>query len=146
MTEPKGGKHFVRSTKRRTREDFAHCLKWLEKKYQDAVTIHLVMDNLNTHTEGSLIKTYGDKEGRRLWARFTVHYTPVHASWLNQAEIAIGQISTAVLQERIPDIKTLNTKTTAFAASLRRDKWKINWVFTVKKAKDWISRRAKHVA
>lgn len=25
-----------------------------------------------------------------IWSRFEVHYTPKHASWLNQAEIAIG--------------------------------------------------------
>lgn len=40
LTEPKGGKHYVRVTKRRTRKDFAHCLKWLSRRYPDAVTIH----------------------------------------------------------------------------------------------------------
>src|SRR6516164_5444853 len=25
-----------------------------------------------------------------VWNRFTVHYTPAHGSWLNQAEIEIG--------------------------------------------------------
>ncbi len=32
---------------------------------------------------------YGSRKGRRLWRRFKAHYTPKHASWLNQAEIEI---------------------------------------------------------
>jgi len=28
-----------------------------------------------------------------LWERFTVHYTPKHGSWLNQAEIEISLFS-----------------------------------------------------
>jgi hypothetical protein len=28
-----------------------------------------------------------------VWGRFTVHYTPTHGSWLNQAEIEIGIFS-----------------------------------------------------
>ena len=140
MTEPKGGNHYVQTTERRTKKDFARCLKWLASHYTKAITIHLVMDNLNTHKESSLIELYGKKEGSRLWARFTVHYTPVHASWLNQAEIAIGAIAKATLQERIANMETLRKKTLAFAAVLRKKKWPINWGFTIKRAKKWISR------
>ena len=35
--------------------------------------------------------------GKRIWDRFTVHYTPKHGSWLNQAEIEIGLFCAAVL-------------------------------------------------
>ena len=31
--------------------------------------------------------------GSEIWNRFTVHYTPKHGSWLNQAEIEIGLFS-----------------------------------------------------
>ena len=55
--------------------------------------IVLVLDNLSTHKENSLIKTFGSKEGKEIWDRFEVHYTPVHASWLNQAEMAIAKLS-----------------------------------------------------
>ena len=143
-TEPKGGTHYVRTTNRRTKKDFAKFLKWLESQYSKAITIHLVMDNLNTHRESSLIEMYGETEGSRLWARFTVHYTPVHASWLNQAEIAIGAIAKATLGERISSIDVVRKKTIAFAASMRKQKWKINWGFTIKRAKHWISRVENH--
>lgn len=139
MTEPKGGRHIVRVTEQRTRLDFAECLKWLEKKYSKAVTIHLVMDNLNTHNEKSLTKRFGDKEGRRLWARFTPHYTPKHASWLNQAEIAIGVMARCCIgNQRIVTKDILEEKTSKFWKQRTQERWKIDWKFTNKKANQWI--------
>jgi hypothetical protein len=38
----------------------------------------------------SMTRRYGEEKGREIWERFTVHYTPKHASWLDQAEIEIG--------------------------------------------------------
>lgn len=140
ITEPKGGRHYVRLTTQRTRKDFAHCLKWLASRYPDAVTIHLVMDNLNTHTEKSLIETYGQTHGRRLWARFTVHYTPKHASWLNQAEIAISIMSRCCFGGLcIPDMVALQDIVIPFWAQRRKERWKIDWRFTTKKANLWLN-------
>jgi len=139
LTEPKGGRHYVRVTQRRTRRDFAHCLQWLERRYPDAVTIHLVMDNLNTHDEKSLVQTFGQREGRRLWARFTVHNTPKHASWLNQAEIALSITHRCCLaRHRISDIGALRRRVVPFWRKRRNERWKIDWRFTKKKAKVWI--------
>ena len=76
LTEPKGGKHYVRVSPRRTRKEFAHCLKWLARHYPKAITIHLVMDNLNTHNEKSLMETFGTEDGRRLW-RASLCTTPL---------------------------------------------------------------------
>ena len=58
------------------------------------------MDNLNTHNEASLVDFYGEKEGKRIWNKFDVHYTPVHGSWLNQAEIAINIYSRQCLGKK----------------------------------------------
>ncbi len=139
LTEPKGGKHYVRVSSRRTRKEFAQCLKWLERRYPDAITIHLVMDNLNTHNEKSLTQTFGLKEGRRLWDRFTVHYTPKHASWLNQAEIAIGVMQHCCLgSHRIGSQAALRQRIIPFWNARRRDGWTIDWKFTKTKAKVWL--------
>jgi len=59
-------------------------------QYLDAKTIHLVMDNLNTHHRKSLTDAFGEEVGAEIWDRFTIHYTPIHGSWLNQAEIEIS--------------------------------------------------------
>lgn len=138
LTEPKGGRHYVRVTKRRTHKEFANCLKWLSAHYPDAEKIHLVMDNLNTHGENSLIRTFGFAFGHRLWNRFTVHYTPKHASWLNQAEIAISVMSRCCLgRNRIPSMEQLRELTQAFWRQRRRQGWKIDWRFTTARAKQW---------
>jgi hypothetical protein len=54
-------------------------------QYPLAQTIHLVVDNLSTHSLKILVDRFGPEQGAALWKRFTVHYTPKHASWLNQA-------------------------------------------------------------
>ena len=73
-------------------------------QYPKATTIHLVLDNLNIHRHKSLTDIYGNELGSELWNRFTIHYTPNHGSWLNQAEIEIGLLSRQCLGcRRIPD-------------------------------------------
>src|SRR5438094_9667634 len=55
--------------------------------YPEAQTIHLVLDNLSSHSRKALVERFGEGKGALLWDRFTVHYTPTHGSWLNRAEI-----------------------------------------------------------
>lgn len=146
MTQPKGGRHYVGVTKTRKKSDFASCLRWLASIYKTATTIHLVMDNLNTHKESSLTEKFGEVEGRRLWSRFTPHYTPKHGSWLNQAEIAISVMQKCCIgTARYSTPEQLRTVTTAFWKKRRRERWKIDWGFTIKKANAWIKTfKSKH--
>jgi hypothetical protein len=44
----------------------------------------------------ALTDLLGEEAGGDIWSRFTVHYTPTHGSWLNQAEIEIGTLSQAM--------------------------------------------------
>ena len=68
----------------------AQVLFELAMHYAEARTIHLVMDNLSSHTQQSLTDLLGAEVSKEVWNCFTVHYTPKHGSWLNQAEIEIG--------------------------------------------------------
>ena len=103
--------------------------------YPEAETIHLVMDNLNIHRRKSLTDLYGAEVGDEIWDRFTVHYTPTHGSWLNQAEIEIGIFSRQCLGgRRIPDLKTLHRETRAWNRQMNRARIKINWKFDRKTA------------
>src|SRR5450755_1807932 len=88
--EPKAGRHFTFPTPDRSGFEFAQVLFHLALEYPKTKTIHLVMDNLNSHRRKSLSDFYGPEMASELWNRFTVHYTPTHGSWLNQAEIEIG--------------------------------------------------------
>ena len=99
-------------------------------------TIHLVMDNLNIHRRKSLTDLYGAEVGGEIWDRFTVHYTPTHGSWLNQAEIELGIFSRQCLgTRRIPDLKTLRRESRAWNRRMNRDRTKINWKFDRKAAR-----------
>lgn len=94
------------------------------------------MDNLNTHGRKSLVSRYGEKLGGLLWDRFTVHFTPKHGSWLNQAEIEVSLLSRLCLgQRRIPDLTTLRNEVHACGLRLNRDRTTIEWNFTRKQAR-----------
>lgn len=135
--EPKRGRHLMKVTTTRKAHDFAEFLNDLSKIYRYASKIHLVMDNLNTHCEKSLIKRYGPRRGAQLWSRFRVHYTPKHASWLNQAECEIGLFSREVLAgQRISDRTVLRDQTQAWTKDANKRKRTIRWTFTTAKAKE----------
>lgn len=134
--EPKTGQYFSKVTRRKTAIDFGLTLADIEKQYQGAKKIDLVMDNLNTHSLKSLIKTFGTAEGERIWKRFDVHYTPKHASWLNQAEIVIGMLSGGCLNgRRFSDFSILEKNVAAWLLETNKSGIKINWKFTRKKAR-----------
>ena len=57
--EPRAGWRHVAVTERRTREDFAHQMRWLvDQAYPDAKKVRVVLDNLNTHSTTSLYETF----------------------------------------------------------------------------------------
>jgi len=134
--EPKAGKHFLMIRERKTMKDFATFVRDIIKAYPKARKIHLVMDNLGTHKEKALIEKYGEKEGRRLWKKIVPHYTPKHASWLNQAEIEISMFSRGCLgKNRVGDIATLRRNASAWKRRMNRKKVKIDWKFSRRKAR-----------
>jgi hypothetical protein len=128
--EPKAGRHFTYATPDRSGFEFAKVMFDLAMQYQEANTIHLVVDNLNIHRRKSLTDLLGEEVGGEVWNRFTIHYTPVHGSWLNQAEIEIGIFSRQCLgKRRIPDLKMLRSETRAWNRGINRARTKINWRF-----------------
>ena len=134
--EPKAGRHFTFPTTDRSGFQFAQVLFHLALQYPKAETIHLVMDNLSSHHQKSLTDLYGKEMASEVWNCFTVHYTPKHGSWLNQAEIEIGMFARQCLgKRRIPDLKTLRRETHAWNRQMNRNRVKINWKFDRKAAR-----------
>src|SRR3990172_9611641 len=123
VVEPQAGRHFTRATPDRSAAQFARVVQRVVAAYPDARTIHLVVDNLNIHCEKSLTDHLGRFLGRRLWRRLTVHYTPKHGSWLNQAEIELGLVSRGCLgRRRIADLPQLRRETRAWTTRGNRAK------------------------
>lgn len=133
--EPKGGKRFVQARRHRKRGDFARFVRDLLKRYPKARRIHLVLDNLNTHNVKSLIDTFGEKEANQLLRRIEWHHTPVHASWLNMAEIEISVLTKQCLGRRIPSIAEVQRQAGIWARDRNRRKSTIHWTFNHKDAR-----------
>ena len=76
--------------KRRRRREFLAFLNEVTASYPDQ-EIHVILDNLNTH-----------KPKRDRWLsrhkNVHLHYTPTHASWLNQIEIWFSILSRRALK------------------------------------------------
>ncbi len=136
VVEPKTGRHLTCATPNRSAAAFARMVRTVIRAYPSARTIHLVLDNLNTHREKALTDHFGHREGRRLWRRLTIHYTPIHGSWLNQAEIELSLVSRQALgTNRIDALATLQRQLRAWTARANRRKTTINWQFTRKDAR-----------
>ena len=134
--EPKAGRHFTFPTPDRSAFQFAQIVFHLAIRYPEAETIHLVMDNLNIHRRKSLTDLYGAEVGGEIWNRFTVHHTPTHGSWLNQAEIEIGIFSRQCLgTRRIPDLRTLRREARSWNRRMNRARIRIKWKFDRKAAR-----------
>jgi hypothetical protein len=139
--EPLTGQRHVEVTERRTQQDWARFIKaMLDERYPNAVKVRLVMDNLNTHSLASLYATFPPAEARRLAQRLEIHYTPVHGSWLNIAEIELSALNSQCLNRRIPDIASMREEIRAWEKDRNNRGAPVNWQFTNDKARIKLSR------
>jgi hypothetical protein len=138
--ESKAGRHFTKVTANRKSPEFAKMLADIALAYPSARTIHLILDNLNTHCLKSLVNHFGPRRGTALWQRFAIHYTPKHASWLNQAEIEIGIYARQCLgKTRVPSLRALRKRSRDWNTAINKIKSKINWTFTTTDARSKFS-------
>lgn len=119
--EPKAGRHFTLATPDRSGFEFAQVAITLALSYPEAKTLHLVLDNLNIHRRKTLADVFGAEMAVEVWDRVAVHYTPIHGSWVNQAEIEIGMFSRQCLgKRRIPSLKLLKSEARAWNRRVNR--------------------------
>ncbi len=126
----------VKVTDRRTKVDYAHCMRELvDELLPHAARIRVVQDNLNTHTPVALYEVFPPAEAKRILDRLEFHYTPKHGSWLNMAEIELSVLSRQCLDRRIPDKQTLQQEATAWEESRNAKGASVNWRFTTEDAR-----------
>ena len=136
MFEPLKARRHVKVMEQRTRKDFAQCIRELaDVRYPDAEKIVLVLDNLNTHSEGSLYEAFEPAEARRLAEKLEIHYTPKHGSWLNMAEIEIGVLSRQCLSRYIESKERIITEVGAWQRERNNAKATVDWQFTTEDAR-----------
>ena len=134
-SEPLAGSRFVKTTERKTKCDWAAFMKDIAGHYKRAERITLVMDNLSTHTPGSLYEAFPPEEARRLWDRFEFVYTPIHGSWLNMAEIELNVLIGQCLNRRMDSLDQVTAAVSAWQTRRDNIRAKINWQFTTPDAR-----------
>jgi hypothetical protein len=134
--EAQAGWRQTRVTERRTKSDWAVVVRdLLDGRYADAETVVLVMDNLNTHSIGSLYEAFPPAEARRLAQRLEIHHTPKHGSWLNIAENELSALTRQCLSRRIGSIEQMASEVAAWDQD-RNDKGvRVNWRFSIEQAR-----------
>ena len=136
IVEPKTGRRQTHATANRNGASFARALARIARRHRRAKIIHLVVDNLSTHCEKSLRDHLGDLAGTRLWKRFTVHYTPKHASWLNPAEMEASLVSRECLgKRRLADFRVLRHEVSVWSRQADRARRRIDWKWRVSDAR-----------
>jgi transposase len=142
----------------RTEEDFAAHIRQTVATDPDATRWHFVVDNLNIHQSASLVRYVAEVSGleddlgikgqrgiltnQRSRAAFlhdpthkiVLHYTPKHASWLNQIELWLSILTRKLLRRgSFLSVEDLQAKVLAFIAYYNRTMAKpCKWTYTGK--------------
>ncbi len=134
--EPLVGKRIVEVRPRRTARDWAEFVRELiEVHYPDAEQIVLVMDNLNTHSKASLYETFPAEKAWDLSQKLDIHYTPVHGSWLNMAEIELSVLARQALSERMSSVQEVQERVNEWQRIRESEQTTIEWRFTTADAR-----------
>jgi DDE superfamily endonuclease len=132
MCEPLRGWRHAKVTERRTRKDYAECVRELaEVYYPRARKIRLVQDNLNTHDGASLYEAFPPERARRILDRIEWHYTPKHGSWLNMAESEISIMNSQCLDRRLDSVSAIAAEVAPWEANRNARQARMHWTFTL---------------
>jgi len=92
--------------------------------------VHVIWDNLNIHFDGEARRwsAFNARHGHR----FVFHYTPKHASWVNQVELFFSILQRQCLREgSFRSTAELRTAVLEFLAAWNRDRaHPFRWTFT----------------
>lgn len=134
--EPLAGRRLLQVRERRTKIDWAYFVRELiDVQYPTADKIVLVMDNLNTHSPASLYEAFEPAEAWRLTQKLEIHYTPLHGSWLNMAEIELSVLGRQALSGRMATMQQVHERVAAWQQARNRQQATINWRFTTADAR-----------
>jgi hypothetical protein len=133
---PLEGWRHVKVTDRRTKVDWAQCMRELvDVHFPHALLIRVVQDQLNTHNPAALYEVFEPQEAKRILDRLEFHYTPKHGSWLNMAEIELSVLSRQCLDQRIPDQIGLEQEVLAWQQPRNSRGATVDWRFTTDDAR-----------
>jgi hypothetical protein len=134
--EPLEGQRIVEVRPRRTKADWAHFMRELiDVHYPTAEKLVVVMDNLNTHSPASFYEVFAPEEAWRLTQKLEIHYTPLHGSWLNIAEIELSALARQAISGRIPTLTEIQERVAAWQERRNQLQRRVDWRFTTSDAR-----------
>jgi transposase len=97
---PHTGEVYGESRAYRKAADLVEFMEELARRHPTG-DVHIVWDNLNIHLDGA--ERRWTRFNARHGKRFHFHYTPLHASWVNQIELFFGILQKRVLRYGVFD-------------------------------------------
>jgi hypothetical protein len=136
LCEPLRGWRHVKVTERRTRRDYAACVRELvDMPCPQAKRIRWVQANLNTHDGASLYETCSPAEARWILDKIEFHYTPKHGSWLHMAATEINIMNSQCLNRRLDSQPLIAAEVAAWEKKRNLAKARLHWTFTLAAAR-----------
>jgi len=139
--EPLTGQRLAQVHSQRTKKEYTLFMLALAAQYPTATKIRLVQDNLNTHNFSSFYQHLPADEACLLSQRFELYYTPR----LNMIEIEFSALAQQCLNRRIPTQQQLENEVLAIVKDRHRKQIKIDWQFSLDKARNKINRHYQKV-
>jgi transposase len=120
-----GGQIFTATDiQRNTAANFIAFLDELDVKVPAGLQVHLVLDNGSSHIARDTRWWFVDHP------RFHPHYTPSHASWLNQVELFFSVLARRLLKRgEFASVEDLVGKVMAFIADYNRTAKPFRWTY-----------------
>jgi transposase len=119
------GRVLASCTDRRTQDDLVAFMERVADAYPTG-TVHVIWDNLNTHRAQAVWDEFNARHGQR----FVIHFTPLHASWVNQIELLFGIYSRRVLRHAShTSTAHLRQRSEAFIAQRNAAPRPFKWTF-----------------
>jgi transposase len=109
---------------RNTAANFIDFLDDLDAKVPTELEVHLVLDNGSSHIARDTRWWFVDHP------RFHAHYTPSHASWLNQVELFFSILARRLLKRgEFTSVEDLVAKVMAFITDYNRTATPFRWTY-----------------
>jgi transposase len=109
---------------RNTAANFTCFLEELDAKVPADLEVHLVLDNGSSHIANATRWWFDNHQ------RFHPHYTPTHASWLNQVELFFSILARRLLKRgEFRSVEDLVARVMAFIADYNRTARPFRWTY-----------------
>ena len=111
--------------KRHRHQEFLIFLRTIDECVPQELDIHMVMDNLGTHTQPDVKRWFARHP------RFKLHFTPKGTSWINMVEAWFGQLTKKQIRRNsfgnVNDvIKAVNEFVETYQENPRPFVWKVD--------------------